>query len=70
MTRSGQRIVERASYPKGHWKNPLTDAELETKFHSLAQTVLKPEQSRQALEVLGKLEEVDDIASVLELFQV
>lgn len=69
VTRSGQRIVERASYPKGHWKNPLTDAELEVKFHSLAQTVLKPEQSRQALEVLGKLEEVDDIASVLELFQ-
>ncbi len=28
------------------------------------------EQSRQSLEVLGKLEEVDDIASVLELFQV
>ena len=70
LTRSGQRIVERASYPKGHWKNPLTDAELEVKFHSLAQTVLKPEQSRQALEVLEKLEEVDDIASVLELFQV
>ncbi len=70
VTKSGERVVERASYPKGHCKNPLSEAEIEAKFHSLAQTVLKPEQSRRAFEVLGKLEEVDDMAQVLELFQV
>ncbi|MFQ5931501.1 MAG: MmgE/PrpD family protein [Nitrospiraceae bacterium] len=70
VTKSGERIVERARHPKGHWRNPLTEEELEAKFHSLAQTVLKPQQSRQVLEVLVKLEEVDDISPVLELFQV
>ena len=70
VTKSGECIVEQASYPKGHWKNPLSEAELEAKFHGLAQAVLKPQQSRQALEVLAKLEEMDDIAPLLELFQI
>ena len=70
VTRAGQHIVERARYPKGHRKNPLTDEELEDKFCSLAQAVLTPERCRRALEVLWKLEEVDDIGTVLDLFRV
>ena len=69
VTKSGQRLVERASYPKGHRKNPLTDGELEAKFHSLAETVLTPQQCDRAQEVLWKLEEVHDIGPVLDLFQ-
>jgi len=70
VTRSGQRIVEQASYPKGHRKNPLTDEELEDKFYSLAQAVLTPKQCQRALEVLWKLEDADDTGQVLDLFRV
>ena len=40
VTKSGARFSEECSYPKGHCENPLTDEELEKKFHGLAQVVL------------------------------
>ena len=68
VTRSGGRLVQQASYPKGHPKNPLTDGELEQKFQGLSQDVLTPGQGREALKTLWKLEEVGDIGEVLDLF--
>ena len=35
--RSGERFYAETSHPKGHPMNPLTDAELEDKFHGLAE---------------------------------
>src|SRR5438045_2678056 len=39
-TRSGERVVQTATYPKGHAKNPLSDADLESKFSDLSADVL------------------------------
>ena len=70
VTRSGGRVHAEVSHPKGHRMNPLTDQELEEKFHGLAGTVLTGEQRSRALETLWKLEEIEEIGSLLELFQV
>ena len=70
VTKSGDRIVERTSYPKGHRKNPLTDEELEDKFRSLSETSLTPQQSRRAMDVLWKLDDLDNIDPVFDSFQV
>jgi 2-methylcitrate dehydratase len=69
-TRAGKRSGRSLEYPKGHPKNPLSDAELEDKFRTLAREVLTPEGCQRALDVLWRLEDADDIGDVLELFRV
>ncbi|HZM44855.1 MAG TPA: MmgE/PrpD family protein [Burkholderiales bacterium] len=66
-TRSGQRYSAEVAYHKGHYKNPLTDAEVETKFRSLAQDLLSPSQTDSLLDRLWHLEEVKDIGEILRL---
>ena len=70
VTKSGARFSEECSYPKGHCENPLTDKELEKKFHGLAQVVLTQDQRRRSLDTLWSLEDVEHIGLVLDLFRV
>jgi 2-methylcitrate dehydratase len=70
VTRAGERLVEQVSYPKGHRHNPMSDAEVEDKFLGLCQAVMTPDQCQAALQTLWRLEEVQDIGSVIDLFQV
>jgi 2-methylcitrate dehydratase len=69
ITRSGERFVERSSYPRGHRHNPMTDQEVSAKFLGLCQEVLPLQKSQAALETLWRLEEVPDIGQVIDLFQ-
>jgi 2-methylcitrate dehydratase len=70
VTRSGERLVQRATYPRGHRHNPMSDQEVEAKFLALCQEVLTPRQRQAALETLWRLEEIPDIGQVIDLFQV
>jgi 2-methylcitrate dehydratase len=67
MTRSGRRYTERADYPKGHTKNPMTDADVETKFRDLSEEVLGKTQTAGVLETLWRLDEVQRIGAVMDL---
>ena len=69
VSRSGERFYAETSYPKGHPMNPLTDGELEDKFHGLASGVLVKEQRDRALEALWGLERVDEIGPLLGTFR-
>src|SRR5438128_1171457 len=70
ITRSGQRFVERAEYPKGHAKNPMTDADVVTKFRDLTADVVPAARVAAALDRVWRLEECARIGSVLDLFTV
>jgi len=67
-TRSGRRYTERAEYPKGHAKNPMTDADVEAKFRDLSEDVLGRARAAGALEALWRLDEVTRMGAVVELF--
>ncbi|MBI4330145.1 MAG: MmgE/PrpD family protein [Chloroflexi bacterium] len=67
ITRSGQRHVREVKYGKGHPKNPMTDGEVETKFHRLTNPVLKPGQADRILDRLWHFEGVRNIEEVLKL---
>jgi len=67
-TRSGLRFTERAEYPKGHARNPMTDGDVETKFRDLAESVLGRAQAAEALETLWRLDEVSRMGAVVDLF--
>ena len=64
VTKSGQRYRAEVDYHKGHYKNPLTDAEVEEKFRSLADGVI-PQARTDAL--LGRLWQLEEVSHVNEL---
>ena len=70
VSRSGERHRATSIYPKGHRLNPLTDQELEAKFIGLAEEVLTPGQCSEALRLLWRLEELDDISPIFDALQV
>ena len=70
VTRSGARLTERAEYPKGHARNPMTDADVEAKFRDLSADVLAPAQVDAGLQTLWRLEEADRIGAVVDLFTI
>ena len=66
-TSSGARFVEESVYPKGHPRNPLSDAEVEEKFHRLAGPTL-PENARVELVAqAGRLETLPDLGLIFDL---
>jgi 2-methylcitrate dehydratase len=70
ITRTGQRLVERTEFPKGHARNPMTDADVETKFRDFCGAVLQPSQIDAALRALWHLEKIPNAGTVIDLFRV
>ena len=70
MTGKGHRHSRRIAYHKGHYKNPLSDSELEDKFRSLAGPVLAGDQVDSLLDRLWRLEDVEDLGEIFELTRI
>jgi 2-methylcitrate dehydratase len=56
-TAAGQQLTAHSAYPKGHPRNPMTDADIEAKFRTLSAELITPEQRDRALNLLWSLEE-------------
>jgi 2-methylcitrate dehydratase PrpD len=56
VLKSGQRKNVRVEYHRGHWKNPMTDAEVEEKFRALARRQLPAAQTDSLLHQLWALD--------------
>lgn len=68
-TTSGGVITKDIRYPKGHSKNPMSDAELEQKFHDLWQAYGDAQQGEAVLRALWSLDRAADFGrDVLQLF--
>ena len=70
VTGTGQRFSSQVAYHKGHFKNPLSDSEVEEKFRSLASGVLPTDQTDALLDRLWHLEEVEDVGDLVRLTRV
>jgi 2-methylcitrate dehydratase len=55
-TTDGRRVAAETSYPKGHYRNPLTDGEVEGKFRGLAAWALGPTGCDRVLAQVWNLE--------------
>jgi len=64
----GKRVAE-APYFKGHAKRPLSDAEIEEKFRSLAEPLLGKKRADAVLEQTWKLEKLGDVGDLLKLLK-
>ena len=65
-TKNGARFVEEGSYPKGHAKNPLTDAEVEQKFRALCRGMLPEDRCESIRQAVWALDGASDIGELLE----
>ncbi len=70
VTRSGERYSARVPYHRGHYKNPMSDGEVEDKFRSLTKDLLTPGQTELLLEKLWNLEHEESIREVLQLTRI
>jgi len=68
-TKKGERFIEAASYPKGHAKNPMTDAEVEQKFRKLCQRNISSDPCESIMNSVWKLEGMRDISELLDQFR-
>jgi 2-methylcitrate dehydratase len=70
VTTSGARHTAEVAYHRGHFKNPMSDQEVEDKFRALAYGQLTPEQISTLLQRLWYLERVPDIGEVIRLVHI
>ena len=70
QTTDGRTLEHEVTYPRGHAGNPMTDAEVEAKFRSMAGPTLAESTIVEALDRCWKLEEQTDIGELLRLFEV
>ena len=68
-TTSGQKYSAQVAYHKGHYKNPLTDAEVEDKFRSLASEHLADRQTDALLDCLWHIDEASGLSELFRLLQ-
>jgi 2-methylcitrate dehydratase len=59
-TRRGELKSAAVDYPRGHFRNPMTDVEVEAKFRALAGRAMPGAQVESALEVLWKIDQARD----------
>jgi 2-methylcitrate dehydratase len=62
---SGARKTVRVEYHRGHFKNPMTDAEMEEKFRLLAQKHLAADRLDNLLRLLWNIENEPQVAALI-----
>jgi 2-methylcitrate dehydratase len=68
-TTDGRRIAAETRHPKGHFRNPLSDGEVEAKFRGLASGMLGAERCDPGLAGIWKLEDAPTLDRLFESMQ-
>jgi len=63
--KSGARKTARVEYHRGHFKNPMTDAEMEEKFRAMAQKHLSAERTDRLLRMLWGIETEPQVKNLI-----
>ncbi len=70
VTRSGERKALRVEYHRGHWRNPMSDAEMETKFRLLVADMLPRPRVDALIAQLWKLEDLSDAGRLIAMTKI
>ena len=65
VLKSGARKTSRVEYHRGHFKNPMTDAELEEKFRLMAQKQLPADRVDKLLQLLRGIENEPQVTNLI-----
>ena len=67
ITRSGAAHTAVVEYHQGHYRNPMSESEVEDKFRKLSTDVLPSSRTERLLETLWRLEDVGDAGEIVRL---
>jgi 2-methylcitrate dehydratase len=70
VLKSGERKTVRVEYHRGHFKNPMTDAEMEEKFRLMAKKHLGADRLDNLLRLLWGIENVPQVGALISATQV
>lgn len=62
----GRTVEKRVDFPRGHYKNPMTDDEVVAKFNKLADGVVSRQTADAIIDRSMKLDTLTDLSSLLE----
>jgi 2-methylcitrate dehydratase len=66
--KDGRKLVREVEFPRGHAHNPMTDAEVESKFRALVQPRYGKERATKILASCWQLEKLKSVSELLGLF--
>jgi len=66
-TTDGRQFTKQVDYPKGDPRNPLTDAEIESKFDALAEPLFPADRRAEIKEAIWNLEKLGSISDLMKL---
>ena len=65
VLKSGGRKTVRVEYHRGHFKNPMTDAEMEEKFRLMAQKHLPANRVDNLLRIVWSIEKEPQVSNLI-----
>ena len=65
VLKSGARKTTRVEYHRGHFRNPMTDAEMEEKFRLMAQKHMRANRVDNLLRLLWTVESVPKVSTLI-----
>jgi 2-methylcitrate dehydratase len=68
-TADGRRLAKQLDFPKGDPRNPLTDGEIEAKFHALAGPVLGAARQQRVIDTVWNLENLSTVTDLMNLLK-
>ena len=69
-TSDGRTLARELSFPRGHFHNPMTDAEVEEKFLSNVERYFTPAQGRRVIDLVWELERQENLEELMEAMRV
>jgi 2-methylcitrate dehydratase len=69
VSRSGVRKIAATDYPRGHYKNPMSDGEIEEKFRTHAGRVLPDDRIESALRTLWEIDRAPNLDALFAAVQ-
>jgi 2-methylcitrate dehydratase len=70
VTKSGERKIASTDYPRGHFRNPMSDVEVSDKFRALARRALPPQRIAPALDVLWHLDTAANLDALFDALKI
>jgi 2-methylcitrate dehydratase PrpD len=65
----GTTLTARCDHPRGSAENPLSRAQIESKFRTYAEGVLTPSAVAATIEAVGDLENLSSVRKLMDLLQ-
>jgi len=69
-TKKQEKFACQVDYPKGHPVNPMSDADIEEKFRSMAGKFMNDQQMNEVITTIYNLDRLDDVGKLVKLLVV